>query len=40
MKKATPLIVFLASVLVGSLGYTQEMPVGSVQVNTWCTINE
>ena len=40
MKRTATLVVFLASVLIGSLGYTQEMPQGTVQVNTWCTINE
>ncbi len=40
MKRTATLVVFLASVLIASLGHTQEMPQGTVQVNTWCTINE
>ena len=40
MKKATVLMVLVASVLIGRLGYTQDMPPGTLSVNTRCTINE
>ena len=40
MKKVTTLIVFVTYLLLGRIGYTQDMPPGGLIVNTRCTINQ